>query len=167
MSFDIVFLSCRSNGTKERTNPMTGKKVKVAAAGPLTSKEKTAVDNLLTKHNYDSGQVHLPDNVRLEIQFDDDLAGGMIFLRDAKPTVFSFLFHFAEAGSYVLCPLMDYNPTIVTTGEAAKSARNAPTLKSNSHIQVAADANAIAEIIYPAFGDWNAYRKKFVPDSKH
>jgi hypothetical protein len=166
MSFDIVFSSCRTNGTKERTNPFTGKTVMAAVAGPLTSKEKKAVNKLLAEHNYDSGQVHLPENVRLEIQFDDDLTGGMISLRDAKPTVFSFLFRFADAGHYVLCPIMEDNPTIVTTEEAAKSASKALTLEATTHIHVATNANEIAAIIYPAFGDWNAYRKKFVPDSK-
>jgi hypothetical protein len=91
MSFDIVFLSCRTNGTQERTNPFTGKTVKAAVSGPLTSKEKKAVNKLLAEHHYDSGQVHLPDNVGLEIQVDDDLTGGMVFLRDANPTVFFLL----------------------------------------------------------------------------
>jgi hypothetical protein len=62
---------------------------------------------------------------------------------------------------------MQDNPAIVTTEEAAKSVSKAHSLEANTDIRLAADAHAIAEMIYPAFGDWNAYRKKFVPDSKH
>jgi hypothetical protein len=127
---------------------------------------KKAVNKLLAENNYDSGEVHFPDNVRLEVQVDDDLTGGMIFLREANPTVFSFLFRLADAGNYMLCPIMEDNPMIVTTEEAAKTASTAHTLEADTQIHVVADAHAIAEIIYPAFGDWNAYRKKFVPDSK-
>lgn len=165
MSFDIVFSSCRTSGTKKRTNPFTGETVMAAVAGPLTSKEKKAVNKLLAEHNYESGEVHLLDNVRLELQVDDDLTGGMVFLRDANPSVFSFLFRLADAGNYVLSPIMEDNPTIVTTEEAAKSASKAHTLEA-TQIQVVQDAHGIAEIIYPAFGDWNAYRKKFVRGSK-
>lgn len=166
MSFDIVFSSCRTNGSKKRTNPFTGDTVMAAVAGPLTSKEKKAVNKLLAEHDYDSGEVHLPDNVRLELQVDDDLTGGMVLLRDANPSVFSFLFRLAEAGNYVLCPIMEDNPTIVTTEEAAKSASKAHSLEANTQIQVVQDAHGIAEIIYPAFGDWNAYRKKVARGSK-
>ena len=157
MSFDIAFMSCRTNGTEQKTNPVTGEMFAAPIAGPLTPKEQQAVEKLLTDHQYDAGLVRLSDGQELEVGLDDDLTGGMIFLREAAPAVFTFLFQFADAGSYVLCPIMEDNPAIVTKTKTSTSASKAQILEPDADIHVAGNPHEIAEIIGPALGDWEAY----------
>lgn len=166
MSFDIVFSSCRSGGTKEVVNPFTGETGTVAAAGPLTPEEKKAVQDFLAEHGYKPAVVSLPDGVLIEVNLDDDLSGGMICLRDATPDVFSFLFQLADAGNYMLCPIMEDNSAIVTTSEASQSAGDSGLLEPDAIVHIAKDPHSIAEIIYPAFGDWDAYRNRVIDESK-
>jgi hypothetical protein len=144
------------------TNPFTGKKVIAVAAGPLASEERKAVQDVLAEYSYKPAVVQLPDGKQLEVDLDDDFTGGMIILRHATPDAFSFLFKFADAGSYVLCPTMEGNPSIVTTLEASKSALASRLLEPEASVHVAEDAHSIAEIIYPAFGEWDAYRARVI-----
>ncbi len=165
MSFDVAFMSCRTSGTEEKTNPFTGETVAVPVSGPLNSKELAAVNTLFAAHDYDSGLVHVDVDFQLEISLDDDLTGGMIFLRDVTPGVFLFMYQLADAGNYVLCPIMEDNPCIVTSAEASASAAAANILEPNATIHVVDDSLGIAELIYPAFGDWDTYRRKVMGDS--
>lgn len=161
MSFDISFMSCRTSGTEEKEHPFSGEVVTVPVSGPLTPKERKQVNLLLTSHEYDSAVVQLAPDVYLEVSVDDNRTGGMIFLRNATPAEFQFLYDLADAGSYILCPVMEGNPWIATSHEALESGWSAH-LDPGTAIHVVNSPLDLAEIIYPAFGDWDAYRRRVV-----
>lgn len=165
MSFDIAFTTCRSSGTEEKINPFTGRAIAAPKAGPLSAAERKATLRFLEDHGFEAGIVQLPDGLELEVSLNEDLTGGMIFLRAATPAVFSFLFHLAEAGSYAMCPIMGDNPVIVTSAELGVLAAESQLLEPNASVHVVGDPNAIAELVCPAFGGWDAYRAKVIGES--
>ena len=167
MSFDILMHSSHHSGRKSEVfDPFTGGTRVTAIDDPLTDEERTAVQLLLSQYGAESADecgYYTPtfdDGTSIILHFeglvdDPKFLGGMISLRANSDAIVKFLFEIADAGNFVMIPMMEGNPEIDTKKTTADSVSG-----RMPDILVAQSAEDIALIISPGFEAWDRCRKR-------
>lgn len=167
MSFDIFLQSSHRSGRKaEISNPFTGETQVAEVDDPLTDEERSAVQALLDHYGAESADefgYYTPtfdDGTSIEAQFkgladDPDFSGGMISLHGTSNAITDFLFQIADAGNFIMQPIMEGNPAIVTKTSTADSVST--RLPEVLVVQSAAD---VASIISTGVDAWDKYRRQ-------
>lgn len=158
--------SLSSGRTAEVTDPFTGQTQVSEVDDPLTDDERNAVLRVLRAHGAEAPDEYgyytpsFSDGSSVEAGFkglvdDPNFTGGMISLHGSSEAITEFLFMIADAGNFVMQPIMDGNPEIVT-----KQATADAVAERFPDVLIAQSSAAIATIISSGVDAWEKYRRK-------
>ena len=166
MSFDIyLHTSHLSDQIRQVRNPMTGELFSSPIDQPLTDIERNSVQNVLSRYfSVTTGDkyqhVHLdgcgPIEVNLEIE-DTEVTGGMISMRGFSISAAEFLFELADAGNFIVHPIMKGNPCVVT----ANCTREL-VMKRWPSVEVLTSASELHALLSGGVRAWQVYRDQVV-----
>lgn len=172
MSFDIFMQSShRSGRTAECSSPFLGDTKTVEIDDPLTDSERSAVRSLLASYGAESPDemgCYTPsfnDGSSVEVGFkgladDPEFSSGMIVLHGNSQAITEFLYQIADAGNFIMQPIMDGTPQIVTKESTASAVAS-----RSPEVMIANSANDIATIIASGVEAWDNYRRRAIPDA--
>ena len=173
MSFDIYFLTSRQKKDQvESENPFTGEKSLTNLPSPITEDERYLIKDILSKYGatqpdrFGFYSPVLEDGTTLEMNFkglydDPEFTGGAIHLRESSIATFNFIFKVAAAGNFIVIPVMEDNPTIVTSLEIEQSINS-----EFPNVVVVTNGSELAEVISGGINVWEKYRDKVVNKQK-